>query len=90
MRMSYYLLLANNAFLVAAANWGQSGATWLLGQLKWLAFAFVGISRAVSILKKNTVGVVVTLLLGALVIYFIGNPSKLEAIGNSLGQIFGF
>lgn len=58
--------------------------------LLWVAIIAVIVVLFISGLKRNYVGVLVALIVGGIVIYFISSPEKIKEIGNVIGgAIFG-
>ena len=76
--------------LSTATNYGENAAKWGLDQLFWLALiAVIGVA-VFAFIKKSWVGGIVTMIGGAIVCYFIKNPTKLADLGNELAKIIGF
>ena len=74
MGISTLALLISNSMVAFASsgNYGQNGANWMLDQIFWVALvAFI-------------VGVVTTIIVGAVVCYFIKNPTTLSDIGEKI------
>ena len=77
MGISTLALLISNSMVAFASsgNYGQNGANWMLDQIFW---------AVVMAAKKNTIGVVTTIIVGAVVCYFIKNPTTLSDIGEKI------
>ncbi len=56
----------------------------MLDQIFWVALVAFIVGAVVMAAKKNTIGVVTTILVGAVVCYFIKNPTTLSDIGERL------
>lgn len=85
MGISTFALLTSNSMVVfASGNYGQNGANWVLDQIFWVALVVFIIGAAVMAAKKQTIGVVTTILVGAVVCYFIKNPTTLSDIGEKI------
>ncbi|MFR1546298.1 MAG: TcpD family membrane protein [Waltera sp.] len=85
MGISTFALLTSNSMVVfASGNYGQNGANWVLDQIFWVALVAFIIGAAVMAAKKQTIGVVTTILVGAVVCYFIKNPTTLSDIGEKI------
>ena len=85
MGISTFALLTSNSMVVfASGTYGQNGANWVLDQIFWVALVAFIIGAAVMAAKKQTIGVVTTILVGAVVCYFIKNPTTLSDIGEKI------
>lgn len=88
MGISTFALLTSNSMVVfASGNYGQNGANWVLEQIFWVALVAFIIGAAVMAAKKQTIGVVTTILVGAVVCYFIKNPTTLSDIGEKIMDV---
>ena len=88
MGISTFALLTSNSMVVfASGNYGQNGANWVLDQIFWVALVAFIIGAAVVAAKKQTIGVVTTILVGAVVCYFIKNPTTLSDIGEKIMDV---
>ena len=83
MGISTLALLISNSMVAFASsgNYGQNGANWMLDQIFWVALV---VGAVVMAAKKNTIGVVTTIIVGAVVCYFIKNPTTLSDIGEKI------
>lgn len=58
--------------------------------LLWIAVLVIIGVIILSVVKKNYVGMVGTLIIGGVILFFINSPEKLKDIGNVIGNsIFG-
>lgn len=88
MGISTFALLTSNSMVVfASGNYGQNGANWVLDQIFWVALVAFIIGAVVMAAKKQTIGVVTTILVGAVVCYFIKNPTTLSDIGEKIMDV---
>ena len=88
MGISTFALLTSNSMVVfASGNYGQNGANWVLDQIFWVALVAFIIGASVMAAKKQTIGVVTTILVGAVVCYFIKNPTTLSDIGEKIMDV---
>lgn len=85
---SFVTLLYSNGIL-ACASYGQNASKWVLDQLFWVLLVGVIIAVAAMAVKRNFVGALTTSLVGAVVVYFVKNPTKLEEIGTSIMKTVG-
>ena len=83
MGISTLALLISNSMVAFASN-GQNGANWMLDQIFWVALVAFIVGAVVMAAKKNTIGVVTTIIVGAVVCYFIKNPTTLSDIGEKI------
>lgn len=81
--LPFLTLLYTNGFIVSA-NYGQNAANWMLDQVFWIALVAIIITVAALAAKRNNVAAISVLIVGAVVLYFIKNPTKLSDIGNSI------
>ena len=72
------------ALFASSGNYGQNGANWMLDQIFWVALVAFIVGAVVMAAKKNTIGVVTTIIVGAVVCYFIKNPTTLSDIGEKI------
>lgn len=94
-RLSVFMIMislycSNALYVAAGTNYGENIGKWALDQLFWIAVvvsAFVLLTQAV---RRSTTGIISTIIVGALVCFFIKNPTKFETIGNQFGKIIGF
>lgn len=83
MMMSMTLLLCGQG-IVVSANYAQNASTWVFDQLFWVALiVFIGVIVMFAA-KKNVAGAITSFIVGAIVVYLIKNPTKLEEVGNSI------
>ncbi|WWR14731.1 TcpD family membrane protein [Lachnospiraceae bacterium JLR.KK008] len=77
--------------VVFATNYVEKFASGIFFEnLLWAAIIAVIVVVFISGIKRNYVGVLVALIVGGIVIFFISNPSKIQEIGNVIGgAIFG-
>lgn len=82
------LCWGNMAF---ATNYAENFVTGtFLSNLIWVAIAVIISICLMSIVKRNYTGLVITLIVGTIILYFIVNPMKLQDIGSTMGgSIFG-
>lgn len=85
---SLVTLMYSNGIL-ACASYGQNASKWVLDQLFWVLLVGVIIAVAAMAVKRNFVGALTTSLVGAVVVYFVKNPTKLEEIGTSIMKTVG-
>lgn len=89
--ITMFCMYCSNAIIsYAGTNYGENAGKWVLDQLFWVAIVFVVIALIGCLSKRAYAGGVITVVVGGLVCYFIKNPTKISAIGNSLGSVFGF
>lgn len=81
--LPFFTLLYTNGIIVSA-NYGQNAANWMLDQVFWIALVAIIITVAALAAKRNNVAAISVLIVGAVVLYFIKNPTKLSDIGNSI------
>ena len=86
MGISTLALLISNSMVefASSGNYGQNGANWMLDQIFWVALVAFIVGAVVMAAKKNTIGVVTTIIVGAVVCYFIKNPTTLSDIGEKI------
>lgn len=86
MGISTLALLISNSMVAFASsgNYDQNGANWMLDQIFWVALVAFIVGAVVMAAKKNTIGVVTTIIVGAVVCYFIKNPTTLSDIGEKI------
>ena len=73
----------------AEGDYAQSGATWLLEQLFWVALVVVIIIMLKLFAARNFVAGVVTLIAGGIVCFFIKNPESIKTIGDVIASALG-
>ncbi len=83
------LFMLNADLAMAAAQPGQSFGTWILDQAFWVALAVVAVVAIPLILKKSWVPLGIFLLVAAIVLVVISNPSRLTGLGNIIWEAFG-
>ena len=76
-------LLFTNGIMVSA-NYGQNAANWMLDQVFWVILVAVVIVTAMAAVKRNFTGALITVIVGAVVLYFVKNPTKLSDIGDTI------
>lgn len=81
---------SNMIFVAAGTNYGETIGKWILEQLFWVAIVVIIIALVGCLLKRAYAAGGIIILVGAIVCYFIKNPTKLSTIGDSLGNTFGF
>ena len=66
MGISTLALLISNSMVAFASsgNYGQNGANWMLDQIFWVALVAFIVGAVVMAAKKNTIGVVTTIIVG--------------------------
>ena len=90
MGISTLALLISNSMVAFASsgNYGQNGANWMLDQIFWVALVAFIVGAVVMAAKKNTIGVVSTIIVGAVVCYFIKNPTPYRISGKRLWVLY--
>lgn len=78
-----------NGLVAASINYGEKAAKWGLEQAFWVCLLVGGIGLVVSIVKKAWVGAGASLLITAIVCYFLKNPTKISDIGSGLAEMLG-
>lgn len=69
--------------------YAKNGATWLLGQLFWVAVVVTVIIFIKNLMARNTVSSIVTFIVGAIVCFFIKNPTIFETVGDLIAKAIG-
>lgn len=86
--MSLMLTLANLQVAYAdGPEYAHNAATWISGQLVWVAIIAILIALAFCIAKRNLIGAITTVLFGAVVVFIIANPEKIKSMGESIGNV---
>ncbi|MBO5093470.1 MAG: hypothetical protein J6C33_03815 [Lachnospiraceae bacterium] len=76
---------ANVAF---ASSYAQNAYNnFLKDNLLWLAIAAIVIVILGAAAKKNYVGIVGTIIAGAIILFLISSPDKLKDMGNTIGNL---
>lgn len=70
-------------------NYAENGANWLLDQLFWVAVVVVIIIFIKNLMARNTVSSIVTIIVGAIICFFIRNPRTLETLGTVVANAIG-
>lgn len=83
------LLFGCGCPVLASANYGQSTANWFLEQVFWIALVIVILAVLALAAKRNFTAALTTAVVGAIVVFFIKNPTKLEDIGNAIMNAIG-
>lgn len=86
------LMVLGLVFLVptyafAAPNYGQNFGNYTLTQLFWVAVVFIAVALVGSLVKRNVVGIVVTIIVGAVVVGFIKDPTGFQSMGSALWSV---
>lgn len=82
--MAAILLLISQAQTAYALEYAQNFAKAASEQLFWVGLVVIIWVVVVCAFKKNFAGAITTLLLGAVILYFVKNPGILEEIGNKI------
>lgn len=82
------LFMMNGFYSQASTNIGENVGHWFLDQIFWVAIVAIVIVIAASAVKRNYVGVIITIIVGAVVLFLIKNPTVLQTFGEKLGNIF--
>lgn len=77
-----------NGFYCHAANIGENIGTWFLDQLWWVVIVIMVIVCVGCYVKRNTIGIVSTIIVGVIILFVIGAPEKLQSLGDELGNLF--
>jgi len=70
-------------------KYAENGATWFLEQLFWVAVVISIIIFIKNLMARNTVSSIVTFIVGAIICFFIKNPTIFETVGNLLATAIG-
>lgn len=74
--------------MVFATNYAENFATGIFfDNLKWIAIIAIVAVCFFNGIKRNYTSVLITLVIGGIVLFFIANPTKLQDIGNTIGGI---
>lgn len=76
-------------FYSCAADIGQRGAEWFLGQIFWIGVVALVIALIACFTKKAWVQGVIILVVGCVILFLVKNPDIFTRLGESIGnQIF--
>lgn len=81
-----FAIMATPAF--AATNYVQSGATWLLGMVKWLCLIGTIGMGVFCVIKKEFSKMAIFLIIGAFLTYICAKPNVLVNLGTAIGTTF--
>lgn len=70
-------------------EYAKNGATWLLDQLFWVAVVVAIIIFIKNLMARNTVSSIVTFIVGAVVCFFIKNPTIFQTVGEVVAKAIG-
>ena len=79
---AFVLAVPNYAF--AGTNYGENFGKYALDQLFWVAVVLIAVALIGSAIKRNVVGIVVSIIIGAVVIGFIGDPTGIKTVGQDI------
>ena len=72
--------------MVFATSYVENFATGIFfDNLKWIANIAIVAVCFLNGIKRNYTSVLITLVIGGIVLFFIANPTKLQDIGNTIG-----
>ncbi|WP_026884250.1 TcpD family membrane protein [Clostridium akagii] len=76
--------LVPNYVFAAGPNYGQNFGNYALDQIFWVAVVFIAFALVGCLVKRNVVGIVVTILIGVIVLGIIKDPTGLQSVGTAL------
>jgi hypothetical protein len=74
----------NNLYVLMDINWGTNIKKWITEQAGALAIGALVIIMIPLIFRRQWSGLIGTLLVGAIAVYFVNNPDTLVAIGREI------
>ena len=77
-----------NGFYCHAANIGENIGTWFLEQLWWIVIVVIAWICVMCYAKRNTVGIIIAIFIGAIILFVVREPEKLQSLGDALGNLF--
>jgi cell division protein FtsW (lipid II flippase) len=84
------IMMFGNVVYADAGDFGSNSYNWLKGQVFYLALLVIAAIAVPFILKKMWMQLVGFLVLAALVLVVVDDPSKLKSIGTTIwGKVFG-
>lgn len=86
--LAFVMFFMSNGFYSQAADLGENVGNWFLEQLFWLAIVAIIIVVVFAAVKRNYVGLIISIIVGAIVLWLIQNPEQLSILGEQLGGIF--
>ncbi len=81
--MGLCLLVPTYAF-ADGTNYGQNFGNYALDQIFWVAVVFIAFALVGCLVKRNVVGIVITILIGVVVLGVIKDPTGLQGVGTNL------
>lgn len=87
MSLVILLLLTNVQMAYANTNYAENAATWFKEQAFWLGVIAIIIALVLAIWKRSWTSVIIIVLGGGVVLYFINNPEKIKSIGESIAKV---
>lgn len=86
--LAFIMCFMCNGFYSQAVNLGENAGNWFLDQIFWIAIVIIIIAIVGAAMKRNYVGLIISIIVGAVVLFFIKNPTILATLGEKLGSIF--
>lgn len=78
-----FTLMAVNAF-AAGENFGKNAYTWLQSQIWFIALLIVAVICVPFIMKKMWMQLAGFLVLAAIVLYIVNDPTALKSLGSTI------
>ena len=74
--------------MVFASNNAENFATGMvLENLKWVVIVGILVSCGLCVFKRNYTGILITVVVGGISLFFIMNPTKIVDIGTTIGGV---
>ena len=72
--------------MVFASNYAENFATSMfLENLKWIVILGIIVGCFLGVIKRNYTGILITLIGGGIILFFVSNPTKIVDIGTTIG-----
>lgn len=87
--ITLFLVNFRVAFAEDAANYGEKGTKYFLGQMAWVDLGVTGFVIVIGASKKSISTIIIAIIVGGLGYYFLKNPTAIGDIGTKLAGVFG-
>lgn len=87
--ISLFIMIPQH-YASAATNYGENFGKYALDQLFWVAIVIIALGLIGCIVKRNMVGIIGCIVIGVVVVGFMGDPDGIKSVGQDLwGTIKG-
>lgn len=85
--MTTFLMCLCWGSVACATNYGQNAANVIFDNLFWVALIVIAFVVIRLFMSSNTVGMIITIIVGGVICFLLKNPTVIGDVGNNIGNV---